>query len=279
MDEQHGPQNRWAECTRMPGSPRGLWRAAILMVLPGLLAGCAHFGPQERVTLAQASQLYSSGEITSATVRLDRLIADFGGAAEIGEAYYLRGLCRAQARQSRPAVEDFQQALRKSKRHDVKTRALVSLGTLAYRRGDWAEAAEWYGEALPRLANKPPKDEILYCTGIALQRIGRWRESARRFADILHKFRGRPIAAEARRMAMWRHDYYAIQLGAFRDSDNAARAVYDWRERRVDAVQENLRRQGEALWVVMTGRYRTYAEATAGLQRIRKLEPTAHIIP
>jgi len=263
----------------MPGCPRGLRRAAIVLVVPGLLAGCAHLGPQERGALAQASQLYSSGDIPSATGRLDRLIADFGGAAEIGEAYYLRGLCRAKARQDRPAVEDFQQALHKSKRHDVKTRALVSLGTLAYRRGDWAKAAEWYGQALPRLADKPPKDEILYCTGIALQRIGRWKESAKRFAEILHKFRGRPIAAEARRMASWRHAYYAIQLGAFRDSDNAARAVYDWREKRVDAVQENLRRQGEALWVVMTGRHRTYAEAVAALRRIRKLEPSAHAIP
>jgi len=214
-----------------------------------------------------------------AASRLDRLIADFGGAAEIGEAYYLRGLCRAKTKQDQTAVEDFQQALRKSDRHDVKTRSLVSLGTLAYERGDWAEAAMWYEEALPRLADRPPKDEILLCTAISLQRIGRWTESSKRLAEILHKFRERPIAAEARRMASWHHSYYTIQLGAYRDSDNAARVVYDWRERRIDAVQENLYRGGEALWVIMTGRYRTYADALAGLERIRELEPSAHIIP
>lgn len=279
MGEQHESRSKRAERTLMPRCPRGFLRAAIAMMLAGFTSGCSHFGPQERATLAQASQLYSSGQITSAALRLDRLITDYGGAAEIGEAYYLRGLCRAKLKQGQPAVEDFRQALRKSDRPDVKARSLVSLGTLAYERGDWAAAAEWYDEALPRLADKSPKEEILFCSGIALQRIGRWTKSAKRFAEILHKFRERPIAVETRRLAAWRHNYYAIQLGAFRDSDNASRAVYDWRERRVDAVQENLHRQGEALWVVMTGRYRTYAEALAGLTQIRKVEPGAHIIP
>jgi len=258
---------------------RSIILCSYLVVLIGLASGCSNFGQQQRAILIQASQLYSHGQITSASSQLDRLIADYRNAAEISEAYYLRGLCRAKVKQIQPAIEDFQKAVEKTNRPDIKARSLVSLGTLTYERGDWVQAAKWYEDALPRLADRPPKEEILFCCAVSLQRIGRWRESDKRFAKLLHKFRDRPIAAEARRLAAWRHPYYAIQIGAFRDSDNAAKVVYDWRERRLDAVQENLHRGGEALWVVMTGRYRTYAEAQAALARIREQVPGAYIIP
>ena len=61
----------------------------------GALAGCTHLGPAEKESLIQANQLYSRGELSAACARLDRLIADYDGAVEIAEAYYLRGLCRA----------------------------------------------------------------------------------------------------------------------------------------------------------------------------------------
>ncbi|HSW45830.1 MAG TPA: SPOR domain-containing protein, partial [Phycisphaerae bacterium] len=98
-------------------------------------------------------------------------------------------------------------------------------------------------------------------------------------AEILNRFRDRPIAADARRKASWPHPYFSIQLGVFRDSANAAKVVREWRAKNLDATQESLPAQGQATWVVMAGRHRTYAEAIQALQQVRKLHPSAFIVP
>ncbi|MHA1600320.1 MAG: SPOR domain-containing protein [Alphaproteobacteria bacterium] len=258
------------------------WRAvAALMVMVGVLAaaGCAELGPAEQRALQEASRLYESGDIATASSRLDPLIRDFRDAAQIGEAYYIRGLCRAKARRMQAAAGDFKMAVRKSKRDDLTARGRASLGSLAYQKGDWRGALEYFEKALPDLPDTPSKDDLLYAAGVAAQRAGQWKDASRYFREILRKFGSRPVAIQARRMAQWRHPYFAIQLGVYRDSSNAARAVQQWREHRIDAVQENLPRRGEAVWVIMAGRYRTYNEARQGLQRIRNIESGAYIIP
>jgi len=268
----------------VPGSRRArpvsgygsfVWAAAF-----SALAGCTTLPEAERQSLIAASDMYRRGEISSATARLDRLISNYGQTVEIAEAYYLRGLCRTKGRELAGASEDFEQALSKSKRDDLTARARASLATIAYKQGNWAKAAELYTAAIPDLPDRPPKDEILYGAGICLQRIGKWREAAFQFGRILSKFRGRPIAADARRTAGWPHEYYSIQLGAFQNADNAEQAVRSFRAKGVAAVRsENLPRNGYAMWVVMAGRYRAYAEAAAALPQLRRIQEEAYIIP
>ena len=252
---------------------------AIGIVVLLFASGCAELGPGEQRALQESSQLYSQGNIATASARLDPLIRDFGDAGQIAEAYYIRGLCRAKARQMTAAIADFKLAVRKSKRDDLTALARASLGSLSFQKGDWHGASEYFEKALPDLKDVPPKDELLYSAGIAAQRAGEWKDASRYFRQILHKFGNRPIASQARRKAQWRHPYFAIQLGVFRDSTNAARAVKRWRDQRIDAVQENQPRGGEAVWVIMAGHYRTYADARRALERIRTLVPGAYILP
>jgi len=256
-------------------------RGAICVSLAalGALAGCTQLGPAEKESLLQANQLYNRGDLSAACSRLDRLIADHDSAAEIAEAYYLRGLCRAKAKQFGPAARDFAAAVAKSKRDDLTVQARVSLASLAFQRGDWDEAVDYYKKVLPELPPKPPKDDVLFAAGLAMQRVGKWRDATLCFSEIVQRFRDRPIAADARRKAAWPHPYFSIQLGAYRDLNNAAQVVRDWRDKNLDATQENLPLQGQAMWVVMAGRYRTYGEAIEALQQVRKLAPNAYIIP
>ncbi|HSW44195.1 MAG TPA: tetratricopeptide repeat protein, partial [Phycisphaerae bacterium] len=142
-----------------------------------LLPGCTQLGPAEKQTLQQANQLYGKGDLSGACSRLDRLIAEHDHAMEIAEAYYLRGLCRVRARQFGPAAKDFETAIRKSQRDDLTLSAQVSLGSLAYQRGDWAGAADLFEEVLPKMALRPPKDDVLFMAGLAMQRIGKWKEA------------------------------------------------------------------------------------------------------
>ena len=245
----------------------------------GALAGCTQLGPAEKESLLQANQLYNRGDLSAACSRLDRLIADYDSAAEIAEAYYLRGLCRAKAKQFGPAARDFAAAVAKSKRDDLTVQARVSLASLAFQRGDWDEAVDYYKKVLPELPPKPPTDDVLFVAGLAMQRVGKWRDATLCFSEIVQRFRDRPIAADARRKAAWPHPYFSIQLGAYRDLNNAAQVVRGWRDKNLDATQENLPLQGQAMWVVMAGRYRTYGEAIEALQQVRKLATNAYIIP
>ncbi len=256
------------------------YRALVLAGAFSVLAGCAHLGPAERESLMRASDLYSRNETSSAIARLDRLINDFGQAVEISEAYYLRGLCRTRKGELQAASEDFERAVRKSKRDDLTARCKASLAAIAYRCGDWARAAKLYGEAVPDLPDQPPTDVILYYTGVAMRRAGKWEEAALQFARICRRFRHRSIVADVRRLAGWRHKHYAIQLGAFKDEANAEKALQSFRAKRLDHLtSENLPRNGYALWVVMAGRYPTYGEAEAALAQVRLVEPKAYIIP
>jgi hypothetical protein len=243
------------------------------------LAGCATLPPAERQTLIDASRNYTQGNRAAAVTALDRIIRDYDKAAEIGEAYYIRGLCRVQAGQDGAAVEDFERAIARSSRSDLVAQCRASLAAIAFKQGDFNGAAHLYEKAVDDLRDVPPTDQILYTAGIAMQRAGHWEKANFQFARILNRFRTRPIAADARRMVAWRHPYYAVQLGAFRDTDRAAKLLQDLRKQGFDAVQEYVARGNDSMWVVMTGRYQNYSDARASLAQIRQRQPQAIIVP
>lgn len=248
-------------------------------MLLALLAGCTHLPPAEREELDRAAMEYRTGQVAQALPRLDRIIKDYSQVAEIGEAYYLRGLCRAKLGQTGAAKDDFRKAADSKAGPEVAARARASLASLAFQERRWEEAAGLYADSVDDLPNESPTDEILYSAGVALQRAGRWSEARRQFARILRHFRESPAAQRARRNAEWQHDYFAIQLGAFEQADRAVAAVRSFKEKRLDAWQENHPRDGKAMWIVMTGQYRSYAEAEQGLRQARQVQADAFIIP
>ncbi len=248
-------------------------------VLLLIVIGCTSLPEAEKQALQRTAGLYQRGEFRAAATELDRLIKDYDQAVEISEAYYLRGLCRLMSKSPREAEQDFERAIQKSQRTDLTARCRASLAAIAYQAGNWARAGELYVQALPDLPDQPPKDKMLYCAGVALQRNGQWREAVFQFGQILRKFRDSPMAADARRLASWRHDYYAIQLAAYSSADRAESKVQELRAKGFNAVQEFLPRNNQSLWVVMVGRYPSYGEAVQGLNRVKRSYPDAFIIP
>jgi tetratricopeptide (TPR) repeat protein len=254
--------------------------AALAAAVLAFLTGCTQFGPGERQSLMQAKESYDRSRYAEAASRLDPLIRDFGKAPEIGEAYYIRGLCRNKLGDRKGAASDFEQAIASSKNEGVVVRSKISLAAVAFQLGQWSRSADLYAEVVPRLEDKPPSDQIIYYAGVAMRRVGKWKEAEQHFARILHRFPKSPLCADARRMAGWHHDYFAIQLGAYQDADRAEKAVQAYRTKNLDFVQmENIPWNNRVLWVVMAGRYRSYEDAVASLGRVRSIAPDAHIIP
>jgi len=250
-----------------------------LLILAGLAGGCASLPPAERQVLIDASRQYMQGDISTATANLDRLIREYDHAAEIAEAYYLRGLCRFISQQPQAAGEDFERGISKSNRSDLTARCRASLAAIAFQFENWNRAANLYQQAVAELPDVPPTDAVLYTAGLSMQRAGQWQQANLQFARILHRFRNSPVAEDARRMAAWRYPYYAIQLGAYRDADNAGKAVQSLRQQGFDPVQEYLPRGAESLWVVTVGRYPTFNDARHALAGVRQRQPQATIIP
>lgn len=256
------------------GGGRSFWLGALCLAA----CGCSSLPPAERDELTYATQAYNKGDISGAAAKLDRIIRDYPNAAEIAEAYYVRGLCRHKAG-SAQAAGDFERAIAKSQRADLTALARASLASVHYGRSDWRRAADLYKQSIPGLPDTPPTDQVLYRAGLAMQRCGQWQDATRQFARILWKFKTSPLVEDASRLATWQHPYFAIQLAAFPRTDSAATAVQDYRARGLEAVQESRPRKDGAMWVVMTGRYGTYTEAQAALGRVRAVQPDAFIIP
>lgn len=241
--------------------------------------GCASLPAAERQQLIEACRQYNQGELGPATATCDRLIRDFGNTSEIAEAYYVRGLCRFISQQPQAAGEDFERGISISRRVDLTARCRAGLAAVAFQSGDWERAADLYEESIGQLPDVPPTDAVLFTAGVSMQRAGRWQRSAFPFARILNRFRNRPIAADARRMAAWRYPYYSIQLGAYRDAESAKNASHEFRQQGFDATYEFQPRDGQSLWIVMAGRYRTYSDAQSALTGARSRQPEAFIIP
>lgn len=220
------------ECAR-PGVPDRAtrlpflsWaRRLVVLVAGGLAAGCATLPPVQQASLTQASESYMQGDLPGASSRVDHIINEYPNAAEIAEAYYIRGLCRTQQGQLQEAASDFEMAISKSQHQDLTARSQASLASVAYRQGDWSRAADLYQAALEKLPDQPPNDQVAFAGAVAMQRAGRWGDAAVAFSRIVRLYPNQPVAASAERLRGWPHQYFTIQLAVYSSSDAGAKAV------------------------------------------------------
>jgi tetratricopeptide (TPR) repeat protein len=258
-------------------------RAVLSLILPlvATTAGCFQMGEDQRQKLRRAGDLYRQQQVDEAIHQLDPVIQNAGGTAEVAEAYYLRGLCRAEQGRFKQAAADLKQAIARSVRDDLTVQAKASLAAVRFQQDDWKAAADLYDDVVGRLANSPPTDQILFYAGQAMQRAGRWKQARAQFGRILWKFASSPVKEDARRMAGWQHEYFAVQLAAFEDTENAENAVQRFRANSgLDFVQMmNQPWRGSVLWIITAGRYPTYDDALKALPKVRRIAPDAYIVP
>ena len=255
-------------------------RALLSLALSScMLPGCASLPPPQRTSLAQACELYSTGDSAVAGRQLDAIIQQYPNADEIAEAHYVRGLCRMKSEQLADAAADFQAAVEKSRREELTARSEASLAAVAYRQGEWGKAAELYETALQNLPPDASPDEVAFSAGVALQRAGRWKDAALQFGRVIRTFPNSSVAAQAHRLVSWPHEYFTIQLAVYANSDQASAAVESYKTKGVDAYVESMSHEQRIVWVVMTGKHPTYDEAQTGSKRVQQIEPKAVTLP
>lgn len=236
------------------------------------LAGCG----EEPMTVESVSLLragkgaYETGDDRRSINRLDAYLTRFERTTGADEAYYYRGLAHYRLGETDAARQDFTTAAARTSRPDLRARANLALGDLAYEVADMASAEQMYRLAVDDLdRSKPPTDHALYRLGASLQRQGRWTEANVVFDQLIGDFWDSALADRARRRI--RASGWTVQAGAFRTRDRADALAADLRGGPVEPfiVPESV--GGELYYLVRVGRFRTYetaGEILGGIQAV-----------
>ncbi|MBN1344941.1 MAG: tetratricopeptide repeat protein [Phycisphaerae bacterium] len=265
-------------------SRQGLARKNIQIVavlLVSLVAGCGQLTPEARQQLADGAHQYELAKYGEASTTLTRFIDQNADAPEAGEAQYIRGLCELKLRRRTEAQRDFEAAVSKTPRAEVKTRSQAALAVMAYDDGNWDRAIRYYQEAIPWLSDVREYDDHLLRFALCQQRMGNWEQSAHLLARILHEYPKGSAAKTAKYLLGWNRPYFTIQCHALSDAQNAAKEVARLRSLGLLADQQLDTRDGRALYLIQVGKFPTYDEALRELQRIRRTAglATAKIVP
>ena len=240
-------------------------------------AGCnGRLTPEAERLLSDGIAAYKGGDDARAVRSMDLFLRDHAASKRADEAYYYRGLAKYRSKNLAGAKADFQQALDRTREEAIRVGAKVALGDLAYDTGDMAAAEKAYMDALKDIERgEPPSDHVHYRLGRALQRQGRWREADSHFDLVVFLFEGTELARRSLRYV--RSNAWTIQAGAFEDASRAGAVVAKLETTGLAARRQPTLRGEKLLFVVNVGRYETYPQAEADLQKVRRHYPDAFL--
>jgi len=231
----------------------------------------------EAVSLLRAGKgAYETGDDRLSVDRLDAYLTQFERTTDADEAYYYRGLAHYRLGEMEQAKRDFTAALERTDRPDLRARATLALGDLAYEGGKMLSAEQMYRMAIDDLdRSKPPTDHALYRLGASLQRQGRWSEANVVFDQLIGDFWDSALADRARRRIRARG--WTVQAGAFRTRNRAEVLAADLRGGTFEPfiVPESV--NGELFYLVRVGRFRTYEAAGEVLGSIQSVAAESYV--
>jgi tetratricopeptide (TPR) repeat protein len=199
-------------------------RIAAPLLLLVLLVFCSSCGPQiteqGKRQLRSSAELIRNGSYSVAADELDKFLEAYPGSDEVGEAYYMIGLCRVRISQLDRAEDAFKSALAVADVPILERYVRLSLANLAFERRDYSSAGESYGSCFDDLPRREPFHLAYYRYGLALQALGKWKQADVQFAHIMRCFPETDILPWAREHFGWTS--YAIELGRFASLDLAS---------------------------------------------------------
>ncbi len=264
-----------------PGNPPRAWRDLLAGLIPMLvtLAGCGGLTDQQRMRLQAGEQAFESKQYDAARQQLTQFLAEAQDRPEVGRALYVRGMASALSGHRAEAYADLQRATRVASDPALRWQPCLMLGVLYFEDENWTAAAQSLTEAAARAPNTPPKDAVWYRLGLCYERLGRWDEALTPYRRVVQDFARGPYAGNAERRLRLRASSFAVQCGVFSRADNANQLAARLASQGLKVyVQQEQRGEG-VFYVVLEGRYPSYAQATAALARVRGHVPEAVLWP
>ena len=229
--------------------------------------------------LNEAEQAYRANQFDRTEELCNSVIKEHPDKPDVAEAFYLRGLARLRGNQAEGAMRDFETAINKTKRRELRGLAHAQLANINFEKDRYQQAIVHYGWARDDLPNEPPKDRVLLQYGIALQRLGRFRDAQPILGEVFKRFPQSSHAADARRRHAWPHEFFTIQCGAFSDIARAHQHAARLQSQSVSAVAVPEGEGTSRLYHVRVGRYPNYLQAQGALPNARRAQPDAYILP
>jgi len=243
-----------------------------------MLAGCqGHLSTQAKQLLQSSYDRYAAKDDLAVIRQTDAFLAENAGTGRANEAYYLRGMAKKRIGDA-GAKEDLQAAASKTKNADMRARAKVALGDMAYDEDDMALAENMYRQALGDIEQgQKPSDHAHYRLGCVLQRQGRWHDADVQFDKVGYLF---PDTELARKSALRTHCVvWTIQAGAFADKSRADAVAKGLSSENLPALSHAVVRDGKLMFLVQLGRFATYEQAAAALPRAQSRHTGAFVTP
>ena len=257
------------------GARRGLWLACAAGLT---LAGCT--SEADRKSLQDGFAKYSAHQVEESEAIADKYIAANPAGENLDEAFYLRGLSRFTRDNRAGAAADLRQAEKISTRPDLKGKALRALGDIDFEQSRWSEAQTDYEKALTEGAgtfNAANITHLNYHIGACLQALGQWEKARPWFARAIAA-NGDPTLTERARL---RFDAgsFSLQFGAFHEVPRARELSDQLKAAGMTPSIATDYRDGQLIYIVRSGAYNTWTDATAARERVQARYPLVTIVP
>jgi tetratricopeptide (TPR) repeat protein len=241
-----------------------------------LLAACTN---PDTFTLQQGFRLYRDQQVDQAEALADRFLTQNPNSPDLDQAYYLRGISRLTRGNHPGAAADLRLAISKTTRADLRSKSYRALGDLAYDQQQWPDAFNNYQAALDNLALDPAIANYLnYRVGAVLQAQGEWTRAEPWFGKVVAA-RLDPALTD-RALRRMHAKAFSLQYGAFQDAPAAQSLAAQLRADNIPAAVVTEARTDTAIWyLVQSGSYPNFAEATVARDKILPQIPVTVIVP
>lgn len=257
----------------------GLMKQTILtaaMII--LVAGCESTPAPRIEQIEQARAAYEAGRYDRSEQMVSTFLRGRSKGAAAAEAYYVRGLSRIKTGNRSGAKRDIQTGHRMTGDKELKAMMAVQLGNFDFDDERYNSAMVHYESAIRDLPEAQPRDKAMYRLAVSQFRVGRFDDGRATLVDLIRRFPNSSLAGPAQRLKNWDGDYYTVQSGAFNNPAHAAKAARDLRNRGF-VTRTYHDTTGAARHVVRVGRFRTYSDARGALDRVRRYQSDAFILP
>ncbi len=247
-----------------------------LLPLAALLVSACGPTPEDRKNLSDAYGSYAARDFVGTETYAGAYIEKQPTADNVDEAFYLRGLARYGRGDRVGAVPDLEKAIEHSKRADLKYKAYMTLGDIAFDQNKWDEAAGDYQKAILSAVGMTVEPRLEFRLGVALQAIGQW-DSARGHLALVAASPDAGLAQRARERIDAKA--FSLQFGAFKEGARAGELLRQVRAAGINAAAASEMHNGQLVFVVRAGSYTTLADAENARKRVAGKFPGTVVVP